>query len=137
MLRSRVLTAGLLSLSLCTCAAAQGANSDSELLARARGLLSAEELRGNCSSLTVTIKAHIDRLREFKKKAKTEQEGPPPSLFGGRPAVADSKKERLRVEALNAVLDAKGCKPVNIDEELSKVQPATEKQSPRPARKSP
>jgi hypothetical protein len=93
------------------------------LLARPRQLLFPEELRGNCAGLTVTIKTHVERLRELEKKAKKEGEGPPQSLFGGRPAVADSAKERDRVEALNIVLQAKGCQPVNIEEEMLKAPP--------------
>jgi len=123
----RVVAAGLLSLGLPICAAAQQAGSDREmmrLLAR-RGLeLFPEELRGNCAGLTVTIKTHIDRLRELQKQAKKEQEGPPPTLFGDRPAAAGMAKERDRVEGLNVVLDAKGCKPVDVDEELQKTPPA-------------
>jgi hypothetical protein len=123
MLRSRVLAAGLLSLPLAVCAAAQDTNDDREmrrLMARPGRLLFSEELRGNCAGLTVTIKTRIDRLRELQKKAKTEQEGPSPTLFGDRPASMDWAQERNRVEALNVVLDAKGCNLVNIDEELQK-----------------
>lgn len=93
------------------------------LLARPRQLLFPDELRGNCAGLAVTLKTHVDRLRELEKRAKKEGEGPPPPLFGGRPAVADSAKERDRVEALNVVLQAKGCQPVNIDEEMLKAPP--------------
>jgi hypothetical protein len=101
----------------------QNATGDSDLrraLARSSRLLLREELRGNCAGLTVTTKTHIDRLRELQKSAKTESDGPPLSLMGERPAVADFAKERDRVEALNIVLDAKGCMPVNIEEELKK-----------------
>jgi hypothetical protein len=130
MLRSRVLTAGLLSLSLTVCATAQEGNSDREmrrLMARPQRLLFSEELRGNCAGLTVTIKTRIDRLRELQKQAKKEQEGPPTTLFGWLeqgPATTDMAKERARVEALNVVLDAKGCNLVNIDEELQKAPPS-------------
>jgi hypothetical protein len=130
MLRSRVLTAGLLSLSLTVCATAQEGNSDREmrrLMARPQRLLFSEELRGNCAGLTVTIKTRIDRLRELQKQAKKEQEGPPTTLFGWLergPATTDMAKERERVEALNVVLDAKGCNLVNIDEELQKAPPS-------------
>jgi hypothetical protein len=127
MLRWRVVAAGLLSLGLPIGAAAQQAGSDREmmrLLAR-RGLeLFPEEVRGNCAGLTVTLKTHIDRLRELQKQAKKEQDGLPPTLFGDRPAAAGVAKERNRVEALNVVLDAKGCKPVDVDEELKKAPPA-------------
>jgi hypothetical protein len=59
-------------------------------------------------------------LRELQKKAKKEEEGPPPTLFGDRPAATDAAGERERVEALNVALDAKGCNLVNIDEQLQK-----------------
>src|SRR5262249_17314004 len=80
--------------------------------------------------LTVTIKTHIDRLRAMQKLAKQEQEGPAPTLFGDRPAARDFAAEQERVQALNIVLDAKGCKPVNVDEELQK--PAPTPPPPRP-----
>ena len=132
----RVFAAGLLSLSLTVGAAAQDSSGDSEmrrLMARPGQLLFNEELRGNCAGLTVTIKTRIDRLRELHKQAKKEREGPPPTLFSwfeSAPAATDLAKERDRVEALNVVLDAKGCTPINIDEELQKAPfspPATSK----------
>jgi len=104
-------------------AAAQGADADKEmmrLLARPRQVLLPEELRGNCAGLTITIKTRIERLRTLQKAAKQEWEGPAPTLFGERPAAAAFAKEHERVQALNIVLDAKGCNPVNIDEELQK-----------------
>ena len=119
---SRVLAAILLSLTPAVCASAQEADRDMmRLLARPGRLLMPEEMRGNCAGLTVTAKTHIDRLRDLQKQAKKEQEGPPPSLFGDRPAATGVAKERERVEAFNVVLDAKGCKPVDIGEELRKV----------------
>jgi hypothetical protein len=108
-------------------AVAQDATGDSDLqraLARSSRLLLREELRGNCAGLTVTTKTHIDRLRELQKSANKENEGPPVSLMGERPAAADFARERDRVEALNVVLDAKGCMPVNIEEELKKTPPS-------------
>jgi hypothetical protein len=126
-MRTRVFAIGLLWLPLTICVAAEEAVSDKEmmrLLARPGRLLLPEEMRGNCAGLTVTAKTHIDRLRELQKQVKKEQDGPPPSLFEDRPAVAGAAKERDRVEALNVVLDAKGCKPVDIDEELQKAPPA-------------
>jgi hypothetical protein len=94
------------------------------LLARPSRLLFGEELRGNCAGLTVTIKTHIDRLRELQKRAQQEGDGPPATMLGERPGVAEFTKERDRVEALNVVLDAKGCMPVNVEEELKKSPPA-------------
>jgi hypothetical protein len=108
-------------------AVGQDATGDSNLqraLARSSRLLLREELRGNCAGLTVTTKTHIDRLRELQKSANKENDGPPVSLFGERPAAADFARERDRVEALNVVLDAKGCMPVNIEEELKKTPPS-------------
>jgi hypothetical protein len=123
MIGSRVLTAAAL-VSLLACAAtAQSDDADREmarLLARPRQLLLPEELRGNCAGLTVTIKTRIDRLRTLQKQAKQEEEGPPPTLFGDRPAARDFAAEHARVQALNIVLDAKGCGPVNVEEELHK-----------------
>jgi len=128
MTRSCILAAGLWSALLTTCAAAQMSASDKELmrlLARPGRLLLPEELRGNCAGLTVTTKTHIDRLRELEKQAKKAREGPPPSLFGELPAVVDVAKERERVQALNVVLDAKGCQPVNVEEEVKKTPAPT------------
>jgi len=126
MMRPCALAAGgLLWLSVC-CAVAQDGNSEKDkmrLLARPAQEVLPEELRANCAGLTVTIKTRIDRLREYLKLAKKEQEGGLPTLFGDRPAADDAAKERQRVEALNVVLDAKGCSLVNIDEELQKSPP--------------
>jgi hypothetical protein len=127
MVATRALTAAALLALLAFAAAAQSADADREmarLLARPRQLLLPEELRGNCAGLTVTIKTHIDRLRALQKQAKQEQEGPAPTLFGDRPAAHDFAAEHERVQALNIVLDAKGCRPVNVDEELQKPAPA-------------
>jgi hypothetical protein len=126
MLRARALFAALLPLVLAAGAAGQDRNGDADarrLLARASRLLLQEEMRGNCAGLTVTTKVHIDRLRELEKTAKKEREGPAVTMFGERPAVENAAKERERVEALNVVLDAKGCAPVNIEDELKKAPP--------------
>jgi hypothetical protein len=125
MVAPRTLTAAALVL-LTFAAAARSADPEREmarLLARPRQLLLPEELSGNCAGLTVTIKTHIDRLRALQKLAKQEQEGPAPTLFGDRPAARDFATEQERVQALNIVLDAKGCRPVNIDEELQNPAP--------------
>ena len=122
MLLPRALAAGLLSLPLAVGATAQDANSENEmkrLMVRPGRLLLEEELRGNCAGLTVTIKVRIDRLRELQNKAKSEEAGPPPTLFD-RPAAADAAEERDRVEALNVALGAKGCNLINIEEQLQK-----------------
>jgi hypothetical protein len=129
MLRAPVLLAALLPLALAAGAAGQDRNGDPEtrrLLARPSRLLFQEEMRGNCAGLTVTTKVHIDRLRELEKAAKKEREGPAATMFGERPSVENAVKERERVEALNVVLDAKGCTPVNIEDELNKAPPAIE-----------
>jgi hypothetical protein len=131
MVRARVLTLGLLPLALTVGAAAQGAEGDKDmqrLLARPSRLLFKDELRGNCAGLTVTIKTHIDRLRELQTRAKKEREGPPVTVFDERPAAAGFARERNQVEALNVVLDAKGCNPVNIEQELKKTPPQTQGQ---------
>jgi hypothetical protein len=135
MLRWHLLAACLLSLPPAFCAAAQDADPERErmrLLARPGQLLLSEELRGNCAGLTITVKTHIDRLRELRKQAKKEQEGPPPTLFGEWPAAATYARERDRVEALNVVLDSKGCKLTNIDEELQRA-PASPPAGDKPA----
>ena len=139
MVATRALTAAALLVLLGFAAAAQSADADREmarLLARPRQLLLPEELRGNCAGLTVTIKTHIDRLRVLQKAAKQEQEGPAPTLFGDRPAAHDFAAEHERVQALNIVLDAKGCKLVNVDEELQKPAP-TPTPPAAPQRKEP
>ena len=104
-------------------------------MARTGQLLFSEELHGNCAGLTITIKTHIDRLRGLQKEAKKEADGPPSTLFGGRPAVDAFVHERDRVEALNVLLDTKGCNLVNIAEELQKAPPPapTARKSDRPA----
>jgi hypothetical protein len=125
--RPRAFAPIMLVLALAVSAAAQDSDTDKEmrrLLARPGRLLFREELRGNCAGLTVTIKTHIDRLRELQARAKKEREEPSATLFGEPQASADFAKERDRVEALNVVLDAKGCNPVNVDEELKKTPPA-------------
>jgi len=125
--RPRAFGPAILALALAVSAAAQDSDSDRDmrrLLARPGRLLFREELRGNCAGLTVTIKTHIDRLRELQQRAKKEREEPSATLFGERQAAVNFAKERDRVEALNVVLDAKGCNPVNIEEELKKTPPA-------------
>jgi hypothetical protein len=132
MVRLRALTVGLLPLALAVGAAAQDTDGDNEkrrLLARPGRLLFHDELRGNCAGLTVTIKTHIDRLRELQTRAKKEREGPPATVFGERPAAAGFARERNQVEALNVVLDAKGCHPVNVEEELKKTPPQAKGQA--------
>jgi hypothetical protein len=104
-------------------------------LSRPERVLLPEEMRGNCAGLTVTTKAHIDRLREFESKARKEAAGPTSSLFGGSSAARDVARERERVAALNVVLDAKGCKLVNVEEELRKA-PEARPQSDTPQPKS-
>ena len=134
MIGSRVLTAAALVSLLAYAATAQSDDADREmarLLARPRQLLLPEELRGNCAGLTVTIKTRIDRLRTLQKQAKQEEEGPPPTLFGDRAAARDFAAEHERVQALNIVLDAKGCKPVNVEEELQKPAPTPPAAQPR------
>jgi len=137
MVRSRPLAAAIYLLMLPFAAMAQSTDPGREmmrLLARPRQLLFPEELRGNCAGLTISIKTRIDRLRELQKQAKQEWDGPAPTLFGDRPAAAALAREQERVEALNIVLDAKGCKPINIEEELQKpsAAPPATKDGTRP-----
>jgi len=56
------------------------------------------------------------------------------NAVGDRPAADAFAREHDRVAALNIVLDAKGCKPINIDEELQKppATPPTTKDGPPP-----
>jgi hypothetical protein len=122
----RTLAAGYLLLLLALSAAAEDHASDRQrmqLLARPAQVLLPEELHGNCAGLTVTIKTHIERLRDLQKKAQKEDTGPSPTLFG---SLADKKaylNERQRVEALNVVLEAHGCNLVDIEGELKTPAP--------------
>jgi hypothetical protein len=117
----RTLAAGCLLLLPALSAAAEDHVSDrqrTQLLARPAQVLLPQELHGHCGGLTVTIKTHIERLRDLQKKAQKEETGPSPTLFGN---LIDKKaylNERRRVEALNVVLEAHGCNLVNIEEEL-------------------
>jgi hypothetical protein len=93
------------------------------LLARPAQVLLPEELRGNCAGLTITIKTHIERLRDLQEKALKEETGPSPTLFGDLPDKKAYLNQRQRVEALNVVLDAHGCNLVNIEGELKTPAP--------------
>lgn len=122
MLPLRALAIGLLPLLLAACGGAQdiyGEKGSGRLTGRP--LLSKEELHGNCAGLTVTIKVHIDQLKDLQKKVRQEEAGPPPNLMAmwdQRPAVGDFTMERERVREINAALDTKGCKTLDVDEEL-------------------
>jgi hypothetical protein len=74
-----------------------------QLLARPAQVLLPEELHGNCPGLTVTIKTHIERLRDLQKKAQKEETGPSSTLFGNLTDKKAYLNERRRVEALNVV----------------------------------
>jgi len=89
-----------------------------QLLARPAQVLLPEELHGNCAGLTVTIKTHIERLRDLRKKAQKQETGPSPTLFGHLTDKKAYLNERQRVEALNVVLEGHGCNLVNIEGEL-------------------
>lgn len=138
MIPKRALASGvLLSLSAFV-AAPQASGVDRErmrLLARPAQVLLPEELRGNCAGLTVTIKTHIDRLRELLKKAQKEDSGPWPTLFGDRPDKEAYLEERGRVEALNVVLAFKGCHLVDIEDQR-KMKPPEDKDNMHPPRGS-
>ena len=129
MLQPNTLASGLLCLLLTACAGGQGGYSDEEmgrLTARPKRLLTNEELRGNCPGLTVALRVHIDRLRELQRKLHKDQDWPPPTLMAmweERPVATDIVKERERIAELNAALDGKGCKTLDVDEELRKSPP--------------
>ena len=93
-----------------------------QLLARPAQVLLPEELHGNCAGLTVTIKTHIERLRDLQKAQKQET-GPSPTLFGGLSDKKAHLNERQRVEALNVVLEVHGCNLVDIEGELQTPAP--------------
>jgi hypothetical protein len=127
MVRLLIFTAGLWgALSVCTPAQEVSNRDQPRPLARPERVLLHEELRGNCAGLTVTIKLHIERLRKLKLQAEQEEKELEPSLFDERPAVVELGREQDRVEALNVVLDAKGCKPVNVGDELRTLPAATQ-----------
>jgi hypothetical protein len=117
----RTLAAGCLLLLPALSAAAEDHVSDrqrAQLLARPAQVLLPEELHGNCGGLTITIKTHIDRLRDLQNKALNEEKGPAPTLFGNLTDKKAYLNERQRVEALNVVLEAHGCNLVDIEGEL-------------------
>jgi hypothetical protein len=124
MLRTYTFATSLLGLLLCACAGGPESYSHDDmdrLTARPKRLLSKEEMRGNCPGLTVALRVHVGRLKTLQSKANKEQEWPPPTLMAmweERPVAADVAKERERIQELNAVLDAKGCKMLDIEEEL-------------------
>lgn len=107
-----------------------------QLLARPAQVLLPEELRGNCAGLTVTIKTHIERLRDLQKKAQQEETGPSPTMFG---SLSDKKaylNERKRVEALNVVLEAHGCNLVDIEGDLKTPSPVKNDKLPAANKKT-
>ena len=117
----RTLAAGCLLLLPALSAAAEDHVSDrqrAQLLARPAQVLLPEELHGNCGGLTITIKTHIDRLRDLQNKALKEEKGPAPILLGNLTDKKAYLNERQRVEALNVVLEAHGCNLVDIEGEL-------------------
>jgi hypothetical protein len=121
MLRLQAVAASLLCLALTACTAAPNTYTNDETRRLTASKRSNEELPDNCSGLTVAIKARIDRLKDLQKKVTQEQQGPPPTLMAmweGRPAALDLAKERERAAQLNAALLARGCKTLDVDEEL-------------------
>jgi hypothetical protein len=122
--RLQALAASLLSVAFVACATGQGTdtNVDTRSLPSPTLLLvSNDHLPDNCSRDTVALKVLIDRLRELQKKVTQEQQAPPPTLVAiwqGGPAAVDFAKERARAAQLDAALEAKGCKTLDIDEAL-------------------
>jgi hypothetical protein len=117
----RLVSAALLILALTACSAAPERRQRQELTRLTpppRRLLFHDELRGNCAGLTVTLRTHIDRMRELQKKAKQRQDAPPATLLElWQPApVSPLEDERRRLDELNEALEAKGCKTVDIDQ---------------------
>jgi hypothetical protein len=125
MLRLQALAASLVSLTFAACAGGQDtySNIDTRSLPspNLRSVSYDEHPPDNCSSDTVALKVSIDRLKELQKKVTQEQQAPPPTLIAiwqGGPAAGNFAKERERAAQLNAALDAKGCKTIDIDEAL-------------------
>jgi hypothetical protein len=134
MLRTCVLAAALLCLSLPASAAEQAKSSSwnsgdkssswssekMRLKPPPRPVLPADELAGNCAGITVTIKTRIERLKALQEKA-TQEQWPPPSitaLWAQRPVGGDIARQRQQIAQLNAALGAKGCQIVDVDAEL-------------------
>jgi hypothetical protein len=118
----RLITCVLLIVPLAACSASQDHYANQErtrLTATPRRLVIRDELRGNCAGLMVTLRTHIDRLRELQKKAKQQKDAPPATLLEmwSPPAFTPLDDERQRLAEFNAALEAKGCKQVDIDQE--------------------
>lgn len=118
------------------CAASPGMAAEKSSLSPKRvPVVSKEELRGTCPGLTMNLTAHLERMKALGGKARTEAAGPPATLLGvlqrtfgqngeGSESVDELTQERRRAEAINAALEEKGCKTVNLDEALRASAPA-------------
>lgn len=130
---SRILCLLLLHAGLPACAPAGeavGFNAEtSRLSAHRRPVVSKDELRSTCTGLAQTIHAEIAQMRELERTTKIEKDAPPSTVlnawqraFGGEgngiPALQAYAKRRERIEAMNAELDGRGCKTVDIESEL-------------------
>ena len=93
-------------------------------------MVSKDELRATCTGLAQTIHAEIAQMKELERTAEIEKEASPSTIqntwqraFGGEgngiPALQAHAKKRERIEAMNAELDARGCKTVDIESELN------------------
>jgi hypothetical protein len=114
------------------------------LSARREHAVSQDELRATCTGLTEKINSEIAQMKELQNKAKSEQDNPPPNLLrawqrafdekgAGIAALEEFEKKRRRVEEMNATLDARGCKTVDVEEKLKAPAQTIETKSGRHA----
>lgn len=130
---SRVIYLLLLHASLPACAptgdAARPNAEPSRLSAHRRPVVSKDELRATCTGLAQTIYAEIAQMKGLERTAEIEKKAPPSTVlnawqraFGGEgngiPALQAYAKKREWIEAMNAELDTRGCKTVDIESEL-------------------
>jgi hypothetical protein len=83
----------------------------------------------SCGGLALVLRAEIDRMRKLQERAAKEEKAPPSDLlsalqrtFGkkgdGIVALNELKKVRQRGDDLNAVLRARSCPTIDIDQAL-------------------
>jgi hypothetical protein len=125
MLRTYLLAAALLSLTIPGGMAEQARTGswDGErmrLTPRPQLPTFADELRGNCAGLTVTVRTRIEWLKALEGKD-SQQQWPPPApwvAWSRRPLGGGIARQRERIARLNAALGAKGCQTVDVNAEL-------------------